>query len=69
MPIDSDALLVPIWNGGVSGKLGGLGRTKIYKLIDEGELVRVNIGRRSFVTAESIEAYVDRLTQAALAQI
>jgi hypothetical protein len=53
---DDGALLVPITSGpnGVSAKLGGIGRTKIYGLIDEGELTKVNIGRRSFVTTESI---------------
>lgn len=42
--------------------LGGIGHTTIYDLINRGELVKVNIGRRSFVTAESLAAYVNRLT-------
>jgi hypothetical protein len=67
--LDTDRLLVPITPGpdGVSAALGGIGRTKIYDLIDHGQLVRVNIGRRAFVTAKSIAAYVDRLSEAALA--
>lgn len=44
-----------------------VGRTTVYKLIDLGELVRVNIGRRSFVTADSITRYVERLSSAASA--
>lgn len=48
-------------------ELGGIGHTTIYDLIARGELVKVNIGRRAFVTAESIAAYVDRLSEAALA--
>jgi hypothetical protein len=43
-------------------KLGGIGRTTLYQLIGTGELVKVNIGRRSFITAESLHNYVDRLT-------
>ena len=43
----------------------GIGRTKLYELIDEREIVRVNIGRRSFILAESITAYVARLAEAA----
>ena len=47
--------------------LGGVGRTKVYELVNAGEIVKVCIGRRSFITTESLAAYVDRLTQAALA--
>jgi predicted DNA-binding transcriptional regulator AlpA len=46
--------------------LGGIGRTTVYELIKRGELVKVNIGRRGFVTSESLAAYVDRLTAAAV---
>jgi hypothetical protein len=45
--------------------LGYLGRTKVYDLVGEGELTTVNIGRRGFITAASIEAYVNRLQEAA----
>jgi hypothetical protein len=48
-------------------KLGDLGRTKFYELVDEGQLTRVKIGRRGFVTAESLGALVDRLSEAATA--
>lgn len=44
--------------------LGGIGRTTLWELISRGELVRVNVGRRGFVTTKSIAAYVDRLTEA-----
>ena len=47
--------------------LGGIGHTTIYDLIKRGELLKVNIGRRGFITAESLAAYVDRLSQAATA--
>jgi hypothetical protein len=45
--------------------LGGIGHTTLYDLIKRGELIKVNIGRRGFVTSESLGAYVDRITAAA----
>jgi hypothetical protein len=42
--------------------LGDIGHTTVYELIKRGEIVKVNIGRRGFVTSESLEAYVDRLS-------
>lgn len=44
--------------------LGGIGHTTMYELINRGEIVKVNIGRRSFITSESLRAYVDRITAA-----
>jgi excisionase family DNA binding protein len=40
----------------------GVGRTTVYSLVDKGELHLVHIGRRGLVTAESIDAYVERLS-------
>ena len=45
-------------------ELGGIGHTTIYDLFKDNQLVKVNIGRRSFVTSESLAAYVDRITAA-----
>ena len=42
--------------------LGGIGHTTIYELVNRGEIVKVNIGRRGFITSESLEAYMDRLS-------
>lgn len=42
--------------------LGGIGRTKVYDLINRGELVKVNVGRRGLITTASIESYVARLS-------
>jgi hypothetical protein len=42
--------------------LGGIGRTKLWDLVNHGEIVRVNVGRRSFITVKSVAAYVDRVT-------
>ncbi|CAM3209487.1 helix-turn-helix domain-containing protein [Mycobacterium colombiense] len=59
--------LVPIGmtrTEGVRAALGGISRPTVYQLIKRGELVHVNIGRRGFVTAASIDAYIERLTAA-----
>lgn len=45
--------------------LGGIGTTTIYELMKTGQIERVNIGRRAFVTAKSLVAYLDRLSEAA----
>ena len=65
MDSDNDRLLVPYDE--VRRKLGDIGRTTLYELFDRRELLRVNIGRRGFVTAKSLAAYVDKLSEAATA--
>jgi len=55
--------IVPIPDAGVL--LGGINRVTVYALVNSGELVKVNIGRRGFITTASINAYIDRLTAAA----
>ena len=45
--------------------IGGIGLTTYHKLINDGELERVHIGRRAFITAESLHAYVNRLRDTA----
>lgn len=42
--------------------LGGIGHTTGYELVNQGKLTKVNIGRRAFITADSIDAYVAELT-------
>ena len=37
----------------------GLGRTKIYELINAGKLTTIKIGRRTLVKADSIRALID----------
>ncbi len=54
--------LVPIPE--VRQVLGGIGHTTVYELVKRGEIIKVNIGRRAFITAESLEAYLDRLSDA-----
>ncbi len=48
-------------------QLGGIGRTTLHELIVANKLTRAQIGRRSFVTQESIDAYVDAISAPALA--
>jgi hypothetical protein len=45
----------------------GIGATKRDELIASGDLVKVKIGRRAFVTTASVNAYVDRLVDEAQA--
>jgi hypothetical protein len=65
MDIETDRLLIPYDDARIA--LGGIGRTTLYELIDSGQIVRVNIGRRGFITAKSLAAYVDSLSEAASA--
>jgi len=62
MPDVTDQLLVSIEEA--RGKLGNISRTTVYQLINDGELTKVNIGTRGFITAESIASYVQRLKDA-----
>lgn len=54
-------LLVPIPES--MATLGDIGRTTLWKLVKANELKQVKIGRRSFITADSLQAYVDRLRE------
>ena len=42
-----------------TAELGGVSRSTIYDLVNRGELTKVNIGRRGFITAESLDVYVE----------
>ncbi len=50
-----------------TAKLIGGGRTRVYELMDNGELESVKQGRRRLITRASIEAYVKRLVEASRA--
>jgi len=50
-----------------TAKLIGGGRTRVYELMDNGELESVKQGRRRLITRPSIEAYVKRLVEASRA--
>ncbi|WP_459966438.1 helix-turn-helix domain-containing protein [Mycobacterium sp. MUNTM1] len=42
--------------------LGNIGHTTLYELVKRSKLEKVNIGRRSFITAKSLDSYIDSLT-------
>ena len=42
-------------------KLGACSRSTLYRLIEEGKLVRVNIGSKAVITGKSLAEYVDEL--------
>jgi excisionase family DNA binding protein len=39
----------------------GIGRTKVFELVSQGELISVKIGRRRLIPVVSVNAYMDRL--------
>jgi hypothetical protein len=45
-------------------KLGGLGRTRLFHLLQTGELQSVKIGRRRFIPDSSLQQYIERLKAA-----
>ena len=53
----------------VCTELGEVSRTHIYELVNRGDLIKINTGRRSFITGASLADYVDRLTKAAGGQM
>lgn len=55
--------LVPI--NGACAELGGVSRSTIYELVNQGHLTLAHIGRRSFVIAESLDSYIESLIPAA----
>jgi len=55
----SERLLIP--RPEARWMLGGIGETKLWELEKEGEIECIRIGRRTFVTAESLQAYIARL--------
>lgn len=54
--------LVPIDEA--RGYLGGVGRTTVYGLLDKGLLTKVNIGSRAFITAESLDVFLNQICEA-----
>jgi hypothetical protein len=65
MTVSPEQLLMPI--PAACTALGNFSRTTLYELVKQRQLVKVNIGTRGFITAESLTAYVDRLSEAATA--
>ena len=42
----------------------GVGRSTLYRLIDEGKICRVKIGRRTLISHEEIRRYINELSGA-----
>jgi excisionase family DNA binding protein len=55
---DPPSVLVPVLT---AGRMLGIGRTKVYELVGEGELELVHIGARALVPVESVHDFADRL--------
>lgn len=45
--------------------LGKISKRELYNRIGAGDIQRIKIGKRAFITRESIEAYVERLKREA----
>jgi excisionase family DNA binding protein len=45
----------------VPGYLGDISRSKVYELVAAGELTRVRIGSRAFISGESITAFLTKV--------
>lgn len=56
---DEDRELIPWWPD-AGRALGGIGRTKTYYLIRDGDLPSVTIGRRRFIAMRDLREYVER---------
>jgi len=41
--------------------LGNISRSKLYELVASGDLTRIRIGRRAFISGESIAGFIDNL--------
>jgi excisionase family DNA binding protein len=55
---DPPSLLVPVLT---AGRMLGIGRTKVYELVGEGELELVHIGARALIPVESVQDFAVRL--------
>jgi excisionase family DNA binding protein len=45
----------------VAARMLGIGRTKVYELVNDGELELVHIGCRALVPVDSVQSFTDRL--------
>lgn len=54
----ADQKLVPWWPDAAK-ELGGISRSKVYRMIRSGELASMTIGRRRFIAVRDIEEYIE----------
>lgn len=66
-PENTAPMLIPVL--AACNILGGITRPTLYRLINAGEIDRVKIGTRTFITAMSLRAYVDRQMKASAARL
>ena len=59
-----ERMLVPVWPD--AARALGIGRTTMFRLVADGEIETVRIGRRLLVPAEAVREYVQRLRSGAL---
>ena len=60
--VTDDQLIQPFYNlPDVSRKLGNCSRSTLYRLIEQGKLVRVRLGGKALITGKSLAEYVDEL--------
>lgn len=52
------SLLVPVLT---AARMLGIGRTKVYELVGEGELELVHIGCRALIPVDSVHSFASRL--------
>lgn len=45
--------------------LGNISRDQLNKLVNDGDLVKVKLGRRAFIRADSIDEFINSLSKAA----
>lgn len=55
--------LIPIAEAGQH--LGGISRSKIYQLVDDGKLCRAHVGRSAFITGKSVSLLLERIVDQA----
>jgi len=60
--MNADKILVPYDEA--RQLLGGIGKSMLFELMDAGQLRRVKVGARGFVTRESIDTFVAGLATA-----
>jgi excisionase family DNA binding protein len=46
---------------GAKALLGNVSRSTIYRLIDQGKLVRVHLGTKALITGESLAEFIEEL--------
>lgn len=58
----SESLIFPVSD---AARMLGIGKTKLYQLIHDGQIEVVKIGTRTLVTYGALAAFVDNLQKAA----